>query len=151
MDMNKFTTHAKSVISNAQSLAAKNDHQQILPLHILASLLNDDSGVITNLINISGSSLDDLNRALTIELNKIPKVQIEGGGQLYLSSEALKLLDKASELAKNNADSFVTIERIFEGLSYDKTSAGKILSDNSITNKKINAAILQLRKGQNQL
>ncbi len=148
MDMNKFTTHAKSVISNAQSLAAKNDHQQILPLHILASLLNDDSGVITNLINILGSSLDDLNRALTIELNKIPKVQIEGGGQLYLSSEALKLLDKASELAKNNADSFVTIERIFEGLSYDKTPAGKILSDNSITNKKINAAILQLRKGK---
>ncbi|UCM86150.1 MAG: ATP-dependent chaperone ClpB [Rickettsia endosymbiont of Culicoides impunctatus] len=148
MNIDKFTTHAKSVLSNAQSIAAKNDHQQILPLHILASLLNDDSGVIDNLINTLGTSFDDLNRAITVELNKIPKVQIEGGGQLYLSSEALKLLDKALELAKNNADSFITIERIFEALSYDKTSAGKILSENAITNKKINAAILQLRKGK---
>lgn len=148
MNIDKFTTQAKSVLSNAQSIAAKNDHQQILPLHILASLLNDDSGVIDNLINTLGTSFDDLNRAITVELNKIPKVQIEGGGQLYLSSEALKLLDKALELAKNNADSFITIERIFEALSYDKTSAGKILSENAITNKKINSAILQLRKGK---
>ncbi|WP_341761004.1 ATP-dependent chaperone ClpB [Candidatus Tisiphia endosymbiont of Thecophora atra] len=148
MDMDKFTTHTKSVISNAQSLAAKNDHQQLLPLHILASLLNDDSGIITNLINILSSSLDDLNKAVTIELNKIPKVQIEGGGQIYLSSESLKLLNKALDLAKDNADSFITIERVFEALSYDKTSASKILSENSITSKKINAAILQLRKGK---
>lgn len=148
MDMDKFTTHTKSVISNAQSLAAKNDHQQLLPLHILASLLNDDSGIITNLINILGSSLDDLNKAVTIELNKIPKVQIEGGGQLYLSSESLKLLNKALDIAKDNADSFITIERVFEALSYDQTPAGKILLDNSITSKKINAAILQLRKGK---
>ncbi|WP_375333037.1 MULTISPECIES: ATP-dependent chaperone ClpB [unclassified Candidatus Tisiphia] len=148
MDMNKFTTHTKSVISNAQSLAAKNDHQQLLPLHILASLLNDDSGIITNLINILGSSLDNLNKAVTIELNKIPKVQIEGGGQIYLSSESLKLLNKALDIAKDNADSFITIERVFEALSYDQTPAGKILLDNSITSKKINAAILQLRKGK---
>lgn len=148
MDMDKFTTHTKSVISNAQSLAAKNDHQQLLPLHILASLLNDDSGIITNLINILSSSLDDLNKAVTIELNKIPKVQIEGGGQIYLSSESLKLLNKALDIAKDNADSFITIERVFEALSYDQTPAGKILLDNSITSKKINAAILQLRKGK---
>ncbi|MDR0774242.1 MAG: ATP-dependent chaperone ClpB [Rickettsia sp.] len=148
MDMDKFTTHTKSVISNAQSLAAKNDHQQLLPLHILASLLNDDSGIITNLINILGSSLDDLNKAVTIELNKIPKVQIEGGGQLYLSSESLKLLSKALDIAKDNADNFITIERVFEALSYDQTPAGKILLDNSITSKKINAAILRLRKGK---
>jgi ATP-dependent Clp protease ATP-binding subunit ClpB len=148
MDINKFTTQAKSVIANAQSLAAKNDHQQVLPLHLLIALLNDDSGVITNLINSLEVNLDSLQQHSTMELVKIPKIQIEGGGTLYLSSETLKLLDKATGLAKDNGDSFVTIERIFESLSYDKTIAGKILLNNSITSQKVNAAILSLRKGK---
>lgn len=148
MDINKFTTQAKSVITNAQSLAAKNDHQQVLPLHIFIALLNDDSGVIVNLINSLEANLESLHQYLATELAKIPKIQIEGGSQLYLSSETLKLLDKATSLAKDNGDSFVTIERIFESLSYDKTIAGKILANNSITNQKISAAILTLRKGK---
>ncbi|WP_341763982.1 ATP-dependent chaperone ClpB [Candidatus Tisiphia endosymbiont of Beris chalybata] len=148
MNIEKFTTHAKSVISNAQNLAAKNDHQQILPLHILEALLKDESGVIINLINTLGVNLDNLNNLLTIELAKIPKVQVQGGSQLYLASETIKLLDKASELAKKHKDNFITVERIFEALSYDKTVAGTILTDNAITNQKISAAILSLRKGK---
>ncbi|KAJ6644941.1 Chaperone protein ClpB [Pseudolycoriella hygida] len=148
MNIDKFTTHAKAMISNAQNLAAKNDHQQILPLHIFTALLLDESGVIINLINTLRAGLENLNSAIAIELNKLPKVQVQGGSQLYLSSETVKLLDKAAELAKDNKDDFITLERIFEALSYDKTSAGKILADNSITSRKINAAILALRKGK---
>ncbi len=148
MNIEKFTTHAKSTIANAQSLAAASDHQQVLPLHILAALIEDNTGIITNLINIVGANLENLNYSLTTELNKIPKVQVAGGSQLYLSSEAVKLLDKATKLAKDNSDNFVTIERIFEALTYDNTQGGKILTENAITSKNIGAAILQLRKGK---
>ena len=148
MNIEKFTTHAKSTIANAQSLAAASDHQQVLPLHILAALIEDNTGIITNLINIVGANLENLNYSLTTELNKIPKVQVAGGSQLYLSSEAVKLLDKATKLAKDNSDNFVTIERIFEALTYDNTQGGKILAENAITSKNIGAAILQLRKGK---
>ncbi len=148
MNIEKFTTHAKSVISGAQNLAASSDHQQILPLHILAALLKEESGVIINLINTLGANLDNLNNLLTMELAKIPKVQVQGGSQLYLSSETIKLLDKADALAKASGDNFITVERIFESLSYDKTPAGKILLDNSLTDKKINATIRALRKGK---
>ena len=60
----------------------------------------------------------------------------------------MKLLEKAEAIAKDNGDTFVTIERIFEALSFDKTVAGKILTANSLTDKKINTAIIQLRKGK---
>lgn len=148
MNIDKFTTHAKAVISGAQNLAAKNDNQQILPLHIFIALLQDDSGVINNLINILQINLDNLHNTLTKELDRLPKVQVQGGGQLYLASETVKLLDKATELAKNSGDNFITVERIFEALSYDKSEAGKILTDLSITDKKIAAAIISLRKGK---
>jgi ATP-dependent Clp protease ATP-binding subunit ClpB len=148
MNIEKFTTHAKSIISGAQSLAASSDHQQVLPLHVLAALFEDNTGIIMSLINIISANLENINHSLSIELNKIPKVQTEGGSQLYLSSETVKLLDKATKLAKDNDDSFITIERIFEALSYDHTQAGKILTEHLITSKKIGVAILQLRKGK---
>ncbi|AFC73726.1 ATP-dependent chaperone ClpB [Rickettsia montanensis] len=148
MNIDKFTAHAKSVIASSQSLAAKNDHQQILPLHLLSSLLSEETGIIQTLINNTGGNINLLKDQVQLELNKIPKVQVEGGGQVYSSAEALKVLEKASSIAKDSGDSFVTIERIFEALTYDNTIAGKILTNNGINNKKIVAAILQLRKGK---
>ncbi|MFV0250790.1 MAG: ATP-dependent chaperone ClpB [Rickettsia aeschlimannii] len=148
MNIDKFTAHAKSVIASSQSLAAKNDHQQILPLHLLSSLLSEETGIIQTLINNTGGNINLLKDQVQLELNKIPKIQVEGGGQVYSSAEALKVLEKASSIAKDSGDSFVTIERIFEALTYDNTIAGKILTNNVINNKKIAAAILQLRKGK---
>ncbi len=148
MNIDKFTAHAKSVIVSSQSLAAKNDHQQILPLHLLSSLLSEETGIIQTLINNTGGNINLLKDQVQLELNKIPKVQVEGGGQVYSSAEALKVLEKASSIAKDSGDSFVTIERIFEALTYDNTIAGKILTNNGINNKKIATAILQFRKGK---
>ncbi|AFC71841.1 chaperone ClpB [Rickettsia rhipicephali str. 3-7-female6-CWPP] len=148
MNIDKFTAHAKSVIASSQSLAAKSDHQQILPLHLLSSLLSEETGIIQTLINNTGGNINLLRDQVQLELNKIPKIQVEGGGQVYSSAEALKVLEKASSIAKDSGDNFVTIERIFEALTYDNTIAGKILTNNGINNKKIAAAILQLRKGK---
>jgi ATP-dependent Clp protease ATP-binding subunit ClpB len=148
MNIDKFTAHAQSVITNSQSLAAKNDHQQILPLHLLCSLFSEETGIIQTLINNAGGNINLLKDQAQVELHKVPKVQVEGGGQIYFSAETLKSLEKASSLAKDSGDSFVTIERILEALSYDNTIAGKILTGNGINGKKLAVAVLQLRKGK---
>lgn len=149
MNIEKFTQHAQSIITTSQAQAAKNDHQQILPLHLLQALLSEETGIISNLVNMVGGNLSVLDSSLQIELNKIPKIQVAGGGgQIYFSSEALKTLEKANDLSQKNNDSFITIERIFEALAYDNTAAGKILTENGINAKKITAGILQLRKGR---
>ena len=148
MNIDKFTAASKSALSTAQMIAAKNNHQQILPLHFLASLLADENGVITNIINMVGGDIRSINTKCEEELSRIPRVEVSGGGQVSMSSEGLKLIEKALSLAKTNKDSFVTIERIFEALTQDKTKAGKILQENSIDPKKTSAAIQTMRKGK---
>ena len=148
MNIDKFTAHAKLVIASSQSLAAKNDHQQILSLHLLSSLLSEETGIVRSIINNVGSDLNIIHTQVKTELNKIPQVQVAGGGQVYSSAEALKALEKASSLAKDSGDSFVTIERILEALTYDNTIAGKILTNNGVSSKKVAASILQIRKGK---
>ena len=49
---------------------------------------------------------------------------------------------------KDNKDSFTTIEKIFEAISFDKGSAGNILANSGIDSKKLTAAIMDLRKGK---
>lgn len=149
MNIEKFTAAAKGLISAAQMLAAKYNHQQILPLHLLFCLLEEESGVASNLINKLGADKASIKINLDKELESIPQVQVQGGGgQITLSPDLLKILEKAISLSKDNKDSFTTIERIFEALSYDKGPAGKVLAKSGIDSKKLTDAIIDLRKGR---
>ena len=56
MNIEKFTSAARSVISNAQMLAAKNNHQQLLPIHFLVAFVAEEQDVIRNLLTSFGAS-----------------------------------------------------------------------------------------------
>ena len=149
MNIEKLTAAARGVISASQMLAAKYNHQQILPLHLLFCLLEEESGIVSNLISKLGADASTIKMQLTEELSSVPQVQFHcGGGQVNLSSDGLKLLEKAISLSKDNKDSFTTIERIFEALSHDKGSASNILRKSGIDSKNLTVAIMQLRKGR---
>lgn len=148
MNIEKFTQAARAAITNSQSIAAANDHQHILPLHLLKALLDDETSIVNNLISASGGNFQSIYDKVENSLRKLTKVQIQGGGQVYFSSESLKVLDKANSLAKQNNDDYVSLDRILEALSYDTTVAGKILNESGLTSKKIASSILEFRKGK---
>ncbi len=147
MDTEKLTNKSKQILSNVQSLAAMKSHQQILPLHILKALINDEDGIIKSIISSCGASTAEIENEVDNLLGKIPAVSVAGGGQIYFSSEAIRVVGKAEELAKKNSDSFVSVERLFEACSYED-AISKILSSNNIDSKKIANAITLIRKGK---
>jgi len=147
MNIEKFTQKARSIITAAQSIAASRDNQQILPLHLLSALLDDEDKIVQNIINIAGGDLQQIIRQTEAELNKLPKIQVSGGGQVYYSSEALKILDRASNLAKTAGDSFTSIEKILEALFDDKL-VERIFQEANLKSQKISAAITAMRKGR---
>lgn len=149
MNLNKFTLAARDVISGAQMIAAKNNNQQIVPLHVLAALMEEETGIVVSLLTTLEVNLSDFSNKIAEELNRLPQVEIHGGGgNITLSPDSLKFLEKSISLATSNKDSFVTIERILEGLTYDKGNAGKLLGQFNVDSKKISAAIANMRKGK---
>jgi len=52
MDLNKFTERAKGFVHNAQSIAIRENHQRLLPEHLLKALIDDDQGLAASLILI---------------------------------------------------------------------------------------------------
>jgi ATP-dependent Clp protease ATP-binding subunit ClpB len=149
MDINKFTNISRDIISSAQMLAISKDHQQILPIHLLSSLIDKEQSIITNILSTLGVNIDSLRKAVAQEIDRIPQVQFESGsGQVSMSVSLLKCLEKASSLAKANSDKFISVERLFEALTFDKDLQKNIFSSLNITSEAVGKLIQQMNKGR---
>ncbi len=149
MEFENYTDRSKGFIQSAQTLALRMGHQRLLPEHLLKILLDDKEGLAANLIRSAGG---DPVRALTgveAELNKLPKVEGPGAGNLSLSPELARLFEQAEQLSKKAGDSYVTAERLLLALTLATGSpSAKILADSGISAQKLNGAIEDIRKGR---
>lgn len=150
MEFNKFTQKARSVITNAQTEATVRSNQYISPLHLLKSLIDDEDKVIDEIINIAGGQIDIIRSHLVNELDKIPQVKVHGssgGQQVTISSDTLRILQNAHDLAKKAGDNFIPVERIFEAL-FNHEITKSILEKARLTAKNVSNAIATLRGGR---
>ena len=149
MDLEKYTERSKGFIQAAQTLALRRGHQQLVPLHLLAALLEDDQGLAANLIAAAGGDAMRARRATDAELAKLPQVEGGGAGQVYLSQEVARVFHQAEELAKQAGDGFVSVERLLLALAMAAgTPPARILADAGTTPQALNAAINEVRKGR---
>ncbi len=151
MNLEKFTDRAKGFLQSAQTVAIRMNHQQITPDHILKALLEDNQGMAAGLIRKAGGDPARATMAVDAALAKIPAVSGSGAqNSPGLNNDAVRLLDQAEQLATKAGDSYVTVERLLQAFTLDKSSpAGKALAEAGVTADGLNAAINELRKGRN--
>jgi len=149
MEFEKYTERAKGFIQNAQTLALKTGHQQLTPLHVLKVILEDKEGLGAGLIDASGGQSARAYEAVGAALAKLPKVEGNGAGQVYLAPETARLFDQAEQSAEKAGDSFVTVEYLLLALAMASgTAAQKVLADSGVTPQNLNTAITDFRKGR---
>jgi len=145
MDFSKFTIKSQQLIQDAQQLAMSNGQQLIEPGHLLKSLFEVDENVAPYLLKKLSVNEKNFSLALDRIVQSYPKVE---GGQLSLSREANTALQKASIIAKELNDEFVSIEHIFMAILQGNDSVSRLMKDSGISAKDLKAAILELRKGE---
>jgi ATP-dependent Clp protease ATP-binding subunit ClpB len=149
MELEKYTERSKGFVQSAQNLALRSGHQRLTPEHLLKVLLEDKEGLCANLIRAAGGDPQAVLLAVDAELNKQPKVEGSGAGQVYLSPELARLFDQAEKIAEKAGDSYVTVERLLLALAMaSDTPAGKALAAGHVTPQSLNAAIEEVRKGR---
>jgi ATP-dependent Clp protease ATP-binding subunit ClpB len=148
MQIEKYTDRLKELIQAAQALAQRNGHQQLSPLHMLKALLDDQERFAAHLIEASGAKVAAVEDALERELNKLPKIEGQGAGQLYLAPEMARVFDQAEKLSQKAGDSFVTLEYMLVALAVEQSAAADILKKAGVTAVKLNEAIANVRKGR---
>ena len=149
MDFEKYTERSRGFVQAAQTLALREGHQRLTPEHILKILLDDKEGLAAGLIRAAGG---DPARALAdvqATLDKLPKVEGSGAGQVYLAPETAKLFEQAEKIAEKAGDSYVTAERLLLALAMGPgTPAAGALKAANVNPQSLNGAIEAVRKGR---
>ena len=142
--MNNLTIKSQEAIQQGQQLAMNANNQAIETGHMLKGLLHVDENVIPFLLKKLGVNLDIFSKTLDRIIEGYPKVQ---GGDIYFSTEANRVVQKANSMLKDFGDEYVSIEHVFLGLLEVKSTVSQLMKDNGINTKDLKTAILELRNG----
>src|SRR5215468_9998330 len=149
MNQEKYTDRMRGFLQSAQMMALREGHQRLTPDHVLKVLLDDPEGLAANLITSSGGDSRAVLRTVEANLAKLPKVEGQGAGQIYMAPETARLFDQAEQIAEKAGDSFVTVERMLMALALAKGSeAADALAKGNLKPQALEKAIQQLRKGR---
>src|ERR1700731_2759360 len=149
MEMEKYTDRAKGFLQSAQTMALRRGHQRLTPEHLLKVLLEDAEGLCANLIRAAGGDPKAALQAVDAELDKLPRVEGSGAGQVYMSPELARVFEQAEQLAQRAGDNFVTVERLLPALGAAAgTGAAKALAAARVNPQSLNRAVEDVRKGR---
>ena len=148
MRLDRLTSKFQVALSEAQSLALGRDHQYIEPVHLMLALLNQEGGTVRPLLTSAGIDVAAVRAELNQELDRIPKV--EGiGGDVQLSQDTVRLLNLCDKIAKKRNDKFISSELFVLAAAEERGKLGELLRKQGATLNKLNAAVDQMRGGEN--
>src|SRR6478672_1840051 len=145
----KLTVKAQEAVQRGNDLASEHGNPELLPLHLLAALLEDKEGIVQPVLEKIGigpqSALSETYR----EIDRLPKVSGSGAAQVTLSKAATDLLERAFKEAANFKDEYVSTEHLLLALTHLKRDkAQQILAQAGATYDAILKALTVVRGSQ---
>ena len=145
MTLDKFTIKAQEVVQAAVQTAQRNKQQSIEPVHLLAGLMDKARDVVGFIFQKLGMNAQQIELIAQQEMQHLAKVE---GGNPYLSNDTNKVLQKAEDLSHQMGDEYVSCEPILLALLQVNSTVSRILKDAGATERDMQQAILELRRGQ---
>ena len=147
MRFDKFTIKSQELIQSAQSMASRFNNQQIEPEHLLSAMLAEREGVANSMLRKLGVSPGAIAQEATAALERLPKVT--GAGEVYLSSRAKSVLERAFAEADKMKDEYVSIEHILLAVVDEKGGdARRILEKYGVRRDAILKVLMEIRGSQ---
>jgi ATP-dependent Clp protease ATP-binding subunit ClpB len=149
MRFDKFTLKSQEMIQSAQHLAERFGQQQIEPEHLARALLEQREGVIPPLLGKIGANQNQLIKELEAIIERMPSVSGAGTGQVYLSTRAKAVLDRAFAEAEQMKDEYVSLEHILLAVLEEKDGkATRAFASAGVTREAVLNALVEIRGGQ---
>jgi len=144
MNYEKFTIKAQEALSEATSIAQKNDHSQIESEHLLLALLRQEKGIVSSIIERIGGDANGLTSDTEALVKDTPKIYGEAA-QIFYSSALSKILAKAEVEASALKDEFVSTEHILLAMAAADGKAANLLKRAGVTKEAILNALKHIR------
>ncbi len=127
MNQDKYTVKSLEAIREAQELVIRNQNMQIDQQHLLYALLNQDGGLIPQLMKKLHIDAGRMKTACDREIQRIPKVTGPGreADKVYISQSVDAVFLEAEKQAETMKDEFVSVEHIMLALIAKPNAAVK--------------------------
>ncbi|WP_333809755.1 ATP-dependent chaperone ClpB [Flavobacterium sp.] len=145
MNLKNLTIKSQEALQQAQQLAQEFGHQQLENEHIFKGILEVDENVTPFILKKLNVNVELFKKVLDSTLQNFPKVS---GGEIMLSREAGTALNEANIIAKKMNDEYVSIEHLIIAIFKSKSKVAQILKDQGVTEKGLETAIAEIRKGE---
>lgn len=152
MDIEKMTVRVQKSLNDAYNIAIKNHNQQVDVIHLFSSLVNQEDGLIPNILEKMDISLKSLKSSINFELKKLPQIHGDGiDSQGVVASRKInEILIKSEEISKNFKDSYISVEHVMLAIIDMKsnTSINNILNQYNINRDNFLKILSQVRGNQ---
>ena len=145
MNFNSFTIKSQEAIQKALEYTRSAGQQQIEPVHLLKAVITEGESLVKFKFQKIGANPALIGQQIDREIGMLPKVS---GGEPYLSRTSNDVLQRSLDIAKKQGDEYVTLEAILMALFQVNSSASTILKDAGLSEKELQAAVDELRKGK---
>jgi ATP-dependent Clp protease ATP-binding subunit ClpB len=144
----KFTLKAQEAIQRGNELASEHGNPELLPLHLLAALLEDKEGIVPPVLEKIGMGPQLVLNEIYQEIERLPKVS-GAAAQAALSQAANQLVDQSFKEASNFKDEYVSTEHLLLAITQLKRDpAREILARHGATHDAILKALTAVRGSQ---
>jgi len=144
MNIEKFTMNSSKRIQETQDLANKMKHSQILPVHLLYSMLTSEDSLVKEILLEIWVDLQIFTKNVKNILDAVPTVS--GNYQLQLSSDLNNVFIEAEKFADRNKDQYITEEHLLVALiDFADTKIKEIFTTLAIDVNKVKEVIENMR------
>ncbi len=145
----RFTVKAQEAVQRANQIASEHGNPELLPVHLLAALLEDKEGIVPPILEKIGVGPQVVLNEAYSEIDRLPKVSGEGANQASMSPALNQLIERAFKEASNFKDEYVSTEHLLLSATQSKKDAAQqVLARHGATYDAILKALTSVRGSQ---
>src|SRR5208283_3836270 len=146
MRLDRLTVKGQEAIQQAQSLAESKGNQQIDVEHLLYAILEDEEGIVYQILKRINIDINLLRKDIDAEIDKFPKVSgATPMGQIYLAPRLKTALERAYEEATHLTDEYISMEHLLLAILHVDGPASEILKKYGATSDAVLSAMREIR------
>jgi ATP-dependent Clp protease ATP-binding subunit ClpB len=145
---------AQEAIQRANELASEHGNPELLPVHLLAALVEDKEGIVVPVLEKIGIGPQSVLAEIYEEIEKLPKVSGSGANQAAMSPQVNQLLESSFKEADAFKDEYVSTEHLLLAITRLKRDrnhgdpAQELLARHGATHDAILKALTAVRGSQ---
>ncbi|MEG1409874.1 MAG: ATP-dependent chaperone ClpB [Terrisporobacter sp.] len=152
MDIERMTVRVQKGLNEAYNEAVRHHNQTVDVIHLFSALVNQEDGLIPNILEKMNISVTALRSSINEELDKIPQIYGEGiSSQGVTASRNIEeTLIKAESISKEFKDSFISVEHVMLAIMDMKSISNvvKLLNMYNINKNDFLQVLSQVRGSQ---